>query len=362
MDLDQFRLRDKKMAETLIDKIQEADVDLKIMHVCGTHQDTLVRFGLEDMLKESGIRIIQGPGCPVCVTTPREVQEIITLAENGITMTVFGDMIKVPGEKRSLMHAKEEGGDVRVVYGIDDAVEMAEDTDKPVVFMSIGFETTTPSTASVLARGAPDNFFVLCCNRVIPPALEAIINMGELDLHGLIEPGHVSTIIGTRPYEFISREHGIPQVIAGFEPLDVLMAVHMLVKQVKEGRAEVENEYDRVVKTEGNPEAQRLVEQVFRRVDTDWRGFPVIPDSGLELRDEYARHDARMEFSHLLEEVRTRAYRERDDCLCGEVLRGITEPRECLLFGKGCTPGDPVGPCMVSREGSCNIAFRYSGR
>ncbi|MFO8110656.1 MAG: hydrogenase formation protein HypD [Thermoplasmata archaeon] len=360
-ELDQFKLRDRKVAKKIVRKIQDADVKMNVMHVCGTHQDTLVRYGLEEMLKDVGINIIQGPGCPVCVTTPREVEEMIKLAENGVTITAFGDMMKVPGEKKSLMHAKEEGADIRVVYGIDDAVEMAATSDKQVVFMSVGFETTTPSTASALARGAPDNFYVLTCNRVIPPALDAIMRMGELNLDGLIEPGHVSTIIGTTPYEPLSQRYHIPQVVAGFEPLDLLMGVYMLVRQVKEGRAEVENEYTRVVKTEGNPKARALVEEVFEPADVDWRGFPVIPDSGLKLRAEYQRHDTRVVFSHILDELKGKKFEEKENCLCGEVLRGITEPKECELFGKACTPVNPVGPCMVSREGSCNIAYRYRG-
>ncbi len=360
-ELKQFKLRNEKIAEKVTRKIREANVQMNVMHVCGTHQDTLVRYGLEDMLKQAGINIIQGPGCPVCVTTPREVEEMIKLAESGVVITAFGDMMKVPGEKKSLMHAKQDGADVRVVYSIDDAVDLANKIDEPVVFMSVGFETTTPTTASTISRGAPDNFYVLSCNRVIPPALDAILKMGELNLDGLIEPGHVSAIIGTRPYEPLSERYGIPQVVAGFEPLDLLMGVYMLVQQVKEGRAEVENEYGRVVKTEGNLKAQKMIEEVFEPMDTDWRGFPVIPGSGLKPRDKYSEHDARVVFSDILDELKGKKFEERENCLCGEVLRGVTEPNECELFGKGCTPGNPVGPCMVSREGSCNIAYRYRG-
>lgn len=361
-DMEMFKLRSRDVTKKIIKKIGSADVDLNIMHVCGTHQDTLVRYGLEDMLRKVGINIIQGPGCPVCVTTPREVEEMITLAREGVIVTAFGDMIKVPGAKRSLGDTKLDGGDVRVVYGIDDAVKIADSTDEPVAFMSVGFETTTPSTASVISRGAPDNFYVLTCNRVIPPALDAILSMGELNLDGLIEPGHVSTIIGTHPYEPLSEKYGIPQVVAGFEPLDLLMGVYMIVKQVKEGRAEVENEYGRVVKSIGNTKAQEVVHKVFRRADTDWRGFPVIPGSGLELREGYREHDARVKFSSILNHLKDKKFQEPEGCLCGQVLRGVTEPETCPSFGSACKPSTPIGPCMVSQEGSCNIAFRYKSR
>ncbi len=361
-ELDRFKLRNEDVSKKVIRRIKEADVDLNIMHVCGTHQDTLVRFGLERMLNRVGINIIQGPGCPVCVTTPREVEEMIALAEEDVVITAFGDMMKVPGEKRSLMHTKQVGGDVRVVYSVDDAVDIAEKTEKAVVFMSVGFETTTPSTAAALVKGVPDNFYILACNRVIPPALDAILQMGELNLDGLIEPGHVSTIIGTHPYEPLSEKYHIPQVVAGFEPLDLLLGVYMIVRQVSEGRAEVENEYDRVVKPEGNLKAQKVVEEVFEPMDVDWRGFPVIPGSGLKPRGGYKDHDAREMFSHVLEGLKGKKFEEREGCLCGEVLRGITDPVDCRLFGEACTPGSPVGPCMVSQEGSCNIAFRYKGR
>ncbi len=358
-NVEQFRFRDQKLAKKIINELREMELDIMIMHVCGTHQDTLVRYGLEGMLKEVGVTIRQGPGCPVCVTTPREIQEILTLAKNEITITAFGDMMKVPGHGTSLMEAKSEGADVRIVYSVDDAVTMAQKNNKETVFMSVGFETTSPSTASVVARGPPDNFSILTCNRVVPPALEAILDMGEVKLDGLIEPGHVSTIIGTSPYEPISKKYIIPQVIAGFEPLDLLMGVLMLARQVHEGRAEVENEYSRIVKPEGNIKALELMNRVFEPVDTEWRGFPVIPRSGQALKEEYQEHDARKYFEDILEDLQTWEFEEPEGCRCGEVLRGIIASSECPLFGKECTPVNPVGPCMVSNEGSCNIEYRY---
>ncbi|UCD92923.1 MAG: hydrogenase formation protein HypD [Methanobacteriota archaeon] len=354
-----YRFRDKDMGEKIIDKIKGLDQQLTLMHVCGTHQDTLVRYGLQGMLTDAGVDIRQGPGCPVCVTTPKEIEESILLAKSGMTILVFGDMLKVPGATSSLSQAKTEGSDVRIVYGVDDAVRLAGELDKDCVFMSIGFETTTPSSAAALKAGTPDNFHVLSCNRVIPPALKAIAEMGEIRLDGLIEPGHVSTVIGSRPYEFVSEQYGIPQVVAGFEPLDLLMGVYMLAKQKKNGESKVEIEYTRAVKRDGNPKAVEVMNSVFQVVDVKWRGFPVIPGSGLELREEYGSKNARIVFEEELSDLKGKEFPEPKGCLCGEVLRGIASSEECPLFGTGCTPDTPVGPCMVSTEGSCNIVYKY---
>lgn len=293
------------------------------------------------------------------MTPPKEVEEILALARAGITVTAFGDMMKVPGESGSLSGAKAEGADVRIVFGIDDAVEIARRTRKDVVFMGIGFETTAPTTASALLSEPPENFHVLSCHRTVPPALAAIAGMGEVRLQGMIQPGHVSTIIGTRPYEFLSEKYGIPQVVAGFEPLDLMMGVYMLARQAREGRAEVENEYTRVVHQDGNPSALKAIDEVFEPEDVVWRGFPAIPGSGLALRRRFEGHDARKVFEDLLRPVQEREYGEVEGCRCGEMLRGILTSEECPLFGNACTPASPMGPCMVSREGSCYIAHRY---
>jgi hydrogenase expression/formation protein HypD len=354
-----YRFRDREMGEKIIQKIKDLGLDLTLMHVCGTHQDTLIRHGLQDMLAKVGVDIRQGPGCPVCVTTPIEIEESLLFAKQGKTILVFGDMLKVPGATSSLSQAKTEGCDVRIVYGVDDAVRIAGNLDGPCVFMSIGFETTTPSSAAALKAGTPDNFHVLTCNRVIPPALKAIAEMGEIRLDGLIEPGHVSTIIGSHPYEFISEEYGISQVVAGFEPLDLLMGVYMLAKQKADGRSEVEIEYTRAVKPEGNPKAVEVMDAVFEPTNVKWRGFPVIPGSGLELREDYSDKNARLAFEDDLAELKGKEFPEPKGCLCGEVLRGIVSSDECPLFGTACTPESPVGPCMVSAEGSCNIVFKY---
>ena len=357
-----FRFRDKELSKQIMAKLEQMKLKLTLMHVCGTHQDTLVRFGLDSEFKRVGIDIRQGPGCPVCVTPPGEIEEILALAKAGLTVAVFGDVMKVPGERGCLNDAKAEGADVRVVFGIDDAVALAKSLQKDVVFMGIGFETTAPTTASALLSDLPQNFSVLNCHRTVPPALEAIANMGEMRLDGMIQPGHVSTIIGTKPYEFLSKKYHIPQVVAGFEPLDLMMGVFMIAKQVKEGKAEVFNEYTRVVRPEGNPVAIKAMNDAFETNDVAWRGFPVIKNSGLKLRKKLQQHDARKKYEDLLAPVHSRAYSEAKGCRCGEMLRGILSSEECPLFGKKCTPSSPIGPCMVSREGSCYISYRYRNR
>ncbi len=357
-----FRFRDREMSRKVLDKLESMSLKLTFMHVCGTHQDTLIRFGLDGEFRRVGIDIRQGPGCPVCVTPPVEIEETIALAKAGKTIAAFGDVMKVPGQNGSLNDAKADGADIKVVFGIDDAIALARRTKKQVVFMGIGFETTAPTTASALLAEPPENFSVLSCHRTVPPALEAIASMGEIKLDGMIQPGHVSTIIGTRPYEFLSKKYHIPQVVAGFEPLDLLMGVYMLTHQVKQGRAEVENEYTRVVRTDGNPAAIEAMKEAFEPTDVQWRGFPTIPKSGLGIRRALQKHDARKIHEDILREVRSKKFSEAKGCRCGDMLRGIATSEDCPLFAKMCTPMAPVGPCMVSREGSCYISYRYLKR
>ncbi|MBE0516269.1 MAG: hydrogenase formation protein HypD [Methanophagales archaeon] len=353
-----FRYRDEGLAQRIIEKLKALNLDLRLMHVCGTHQDTMVKFGLNSMLQEAGIEVRAGPGCPVCVTTAKEIEEAILLARKGKVVATFGDMFRVPGEHQSLADVKAEGFDIRMVYSITDCIAIAEKTDKDVVFFSIGFETTAPTPASVILHNPPANFSILSAHRLIPPAMEALIQMGEMKIDGFINPGHVSTIIGERAYEFISTRYKVPQVIAGFEPLDVLIAAYLLAMQIRTGEAKVENEYARVVKPEGNEKAKRIMEAVFEPFDVSWRGFPVIPGSGLRLREEFANYDARKRYEDALSELSS-DYREPEGCRCGEILRGLVYPEDCPLFGTMCTPQHPIGPCMVSIEGSCNILFRY---
>lgn len=355
-----FHLKDKDLAKKIVNDIKKKNLNLRFMHVCGTHQDTLVKNGLDVLFKECGIDIRQGPGCPVCVTTAKEIEKIMLLARKNKIITSFGDMINVPGEKESLRDLKGEGHDIRTVYSIEDAIKVAkENKNRDVVFMAIGFETTAPTTASVMLKDPPPNFSILSCHRLIPPALKAILDMGELKIDGFIEPGHVSTIIGLKPYEFISKNYKVPQVVAGFEPIDLLMGVWMLVKQIEKGEAIVENEYTRVVKKEGNPKALAAINEVFKIEDMAWRGFPVIPNSAMKLKKKFEDHDAEKIFEDELQEINEKEFSEPEGCRCGEVLRGIITSEECPLFGKACIPSHPIGPCMVSAEGSCNIEYRY---
>lgn len=353
-----FRFRDRRTADKIVELLKDMKLNIRLMHVCGTHQDTLVRYGLDSILQECGITVRQGPGCPVCVTTVREYEEAITLARKGITVTTFGDASRVPGKDGSLLDLRAEGYDVRIVYSIEDAIKLAEKTGKRVVFLGVGFETTAPSTAVMVLKGLPRNFSILSCHRYIPPALNALLDMGEFKIHGLIEPGHVSTIIGTKPYEEFSRRYRMPQVVAGFEPLDLLMAVYLLARQIKSGEAKVENEYSRIVRYEGNVTALKALGDVFKSSDVVWRGFPVIRGSGMMMKDEYEEFDARNVYENELRDVSKEVLEDPKGCRCGEVLRGLIDSADCPLLGTRCTPTNPVGPCMVSVEGSCNIEYK----
>ncbi|MEM2902116.1 MAG: hydrogenase formation protein HypD [Candidatus Bathyarchaeia archaeon] len=360
--METFRFRDRDLALKIVGKIKEYGVKATFMHVCGTHQDTLLRYGLDSLLERVNVKVKAGPGCPVCVTPPEEYEEAITLAEKGVVITGYGDVLKSPGYDRSLLDMRAKGCDVRIVYSVSDAVNIALKTGKEVVFMGVGFETTAPSTASTIINSPPENFSILSCHRYIPPAVQKLLSMGELKLDGLIQPGHVSTIIGLTPYERLLKEFNIPQVIAGFEPLDVLMAVLMLVKQIYEGPPRVENEYVRSVKPEGNLKALNMINQVFYPIKVHWRGFPEIEKSGMKLKPEYEKYDARLKFEDSIGDLSSGEFGKPKGCLCGEVLRGIADPEECPLFSVRCTPQSPVGPCMVSIEGTCHIEYRYKKR
>ena len=348
--------RDRRIAEKITSKIRataEGMGPIRLMHVCGTHEDAIAKAGIRSLLPDN-VEIISGPGCPVCVTTAKEIDEAIALAKEGATVASFGDMMKVPGSASCLWDAKAEGADVRIVYSISDAVKLAkEKPGKEVVHIGIGFETTAPSSAAELLS-APENFFVLSCHRTIPAAMDFLLSEGDTKIQGFIDPGHVSAIIGVAPYRALSEKYGIPQVVAGFEPVDVLYGVFMLLEMIGQKEHGVRNEYTRVVKEEGNAKAVAILEKVFTPCDVKWRGFPVIPGSGLAIRDEYAGHDARKKFPLDVKESP-----EPRGCICGKILKGIAYPASCPLFGKRCTPESPVGPCMVSGEGSCHIAYKY---
>lgn len=344
----------KNLSREIVQRIEEISQPVKIMHVCGSHEHTIMQHGIRSLIPEE-VEVVAGPGCPVCCVPSREIDECLELARNGVTITTFGDMLRVPGSNGTLADARAEGADVRVVYGVNNAVEIAQKIDNEVVFMAAGFETTAPTTASEIVSGPPENFSVLSCHRLIPPALKFLIESGEVNLNALIEPGHVSTIIGTKPYLPFSEKYKIPQVVAGFNPFDVLIAIYMILKQLKSGKAEVQNEYKRAVREEGNLKAQKLLDEVFYIRTREWRGFPDIPDSVYELREEYADFNARQKFDINIEKGQDVV----TGCICGPILRGVARPEECKLFKKECTPMNPIGACMVSKEGTCNIAFRY---
>ena len=345
----------KSMSDKLLQKINELSTPVKIMHVCGSHEHTIMENGIRSLLPEE-VEIIAGPGCPVCVVPSREIDEALELIDRGVTITTFGDMLRVPGSERSLADAKAEGGDVRVVYGINRAIEIAEKEDNDVAFISAGFETTAPTTAAELLATPPENFSVLSCHRLIPPAIDFLINSGETSLNALIEPGQVCTIIGTKPFEYFSSEFGIPQAVAGFNPLDILMSVYMILRQIHNETPKIENEYTRAVKDEGNVIAQEKMNQVFEVTSREWRGFPKIPNSILEIKDEFSEFNAREKYDIEVKDVNEAP----KGCICGPILRGLARPEDCKLFRKACNPLHPIGACMVSKEGTCNIAHRYS--
>lgn len=339
----------------LIDRESRGLPETRLMEVCGSHTQAVERFGLRRLMPKN-IKLISGPGCPVCVTPPREIDEAVSLAKDGHIITTYGDLARVPSGSGSLMEAKAEGADVRIVYSVSEAGEIAlANRDKTVVHVAIGFETTAQTTAAFLASSPSDNLLMLNCHRWFLPAMKALLKTGEVKIDGYICPGHVSTLIGSNAYAPLSREYGIPQVVAGFEPVDVMLSVLMLTRMVKRGKAGVENEYARVVKPEGNPKAMRLMNLAFGAGDAEWRGLGRISGSGMPFRERFAGRDARF----ILKPKTAGEKGMPRGCLCANVLMGKTEPERCPMFGKACTPEKPIGPCMVSVEGACHNAFRY---
>ena len=333
---------------------------IRFMEVCGTHTMAAFRTGLRSLLPEQ-IKLLSGPGCPVCVTPTDYVNRAVALARQpDILVTTFGDMIKVPGTEASLEQARAQGAAIRVVYSPLDALAEAQaNPSRTVVFLGVGFETTAPTTAWALQRARQEapNFFVLCGHKTMPRAMAAILEAGECAVEGFICPGHVSVITGTQMYEFIARDHQVPCVVTGFEGADLAEGILMLLRQRLQGRAVVEVQYTRSVEREGNPKARAALDEVFEPCDAEWRGFGTIPGSGLSLKGPYVAHDA----GRLLRNVVLPASREPIGCRCGEVLRGLIPPSDCPLFGKVCTPDNPIGACMVSSEGACAAYHRYGG-
>jgi len=339
---------------------------IRLMEFCGGHTHAILRHGIRQLVPRT-VELLPGPGCPVCVTATSDLDRAIALARSPeVILTTFGDMMRVPGSYSSLQRAKAEGADVRVVYSTMDAIEMARvNPGKSVVFSGIGFETTAPTIAASIVKAQREgisNFHVLCSLKLTPPVMKALLDLGEVKLDGIICPGHVSVIIGSRPYEFIPLDHGVACVVSGFEPVDILLAISRLVAQIESGQPKVEIAYGRGVKPQGNSEALQLMEEVFRIDSADWRGMGVVPGSGLSIDPKYERFDADVVFADTLElALRNTPVIEPPGCRCGEVLRGVTTPPDCPLFGKGCTPEKPVGPCMVSSEGACAAHYQYGG-
>lgn len=327
---------------------------IKICHVCGTHEWAITHFGIRSLLPKN-VEVIAGPGCPVCIVPASEIDEAIQLVQSGVVVTCFGDVLRVPGSRLSLLDAKAEGADVRIVYSVSDSVKMAaNETAKKFVFLAVGFETTSPSTAVEITNHPLSNLTFLMSHRLIPPAMKLLVEMKDLNLNGFIAPGHVSTIIGLKPYEIFPAEHHMPTVVAGFEPLDILFSVYMIMKQLEEGKPRLENEYSRAVDWEGNVRAQKLMQKVFNVIDGNWRGLGTIPSSKFTLKERFSAFDAHLKYGIKVE----RGLDTPPGCRCHLVVVGRIRPTGCPLFMKTCTPETPVGACMVSSEGTCRIWAR----
>jgi hydrogenase expression/formation protein HypD len=369
--LDEFR--NPEAAQQLLARIRGRSKNpVRLMEFCGGHTHAILKVGLRQLLPPT-VRLLSGPGCPVCVTSSNDVDRAIAMALlPGVILTTFGDMVRVPGSQEaratSLQEAKAQGADVRMVYSTLDALAIARaNPDRPAVFLAVGFETTAPTVAAAVLQAQEKrlrNFYVLSLHKLTPPATRAILDAGEVQLSGIIGPGHVTTIIGAYAWRFLPRDYGIPCAIAGFEPLDILQAVASLVDMIEQGTPAVSNDYARSVRPEGNLVAQQMMQRVFQVGAAEWRGLGTIPDSGLLLRDEYAEFDAARQFPVPAQNAgwsteQVRAGQEPKGCRCGEVLRGVVEPSECALFARACTPEHPVGPCMVSGEGACAAYMQY---
>lgn len=357
MDLSLFKKPD--LARGLLDSIKAlAPEHATIMEVCGTHTVAIARNGIRSLMPK-GIRLASGPGCPVCVTSNHDIDTVIALTRvPNVTIATFGDMTRVPGSTSSLLKEQADGRSISIVYSPLDALKLAQDNpEREIVFVGVGFETTTPLVAMAIKRAKAlglANFSVFAAHKNMPGALETIVNDPALKVDALILPGHVSTIIGMEPYRFLAEKYGIAGVITGFEPVDVLQGIAMIMRQLHEGRAEIEIAYARGVMAEGNPVAIAAIDEVFDTCPATWRGLGEIPDSGYRIRPEYAAFDAVLKFDPEIEPTQ-----EPKGCRCGDVLRGIMAPDECPLFRTVCSPENPVGPCMVSSEGSCAAYYRY---
>jgi hydrogenase expression/formation protein HypD len=332
---------------------------VSVMHVCGSHEQAIARFGLRTNFPRD-LNVIMGPGCPVCITDQPEVDEAVALARQGIRIATYGDMVRVPGSSASLADAQAEGARVEVVYSIDQAIALARQSDDPFVFFGTGFETTAVATAAAVLAGLPPNFFVLSAHKYIPPVMEIVAEMPDSKIEGFVAAGHAATITGSGVFEAFVRRHRIPVVVAGFEPLDILAALVRLVELIRDRQATVENMFPRCVTPDGNLVAQRQLWQVFAPTGGRWRGIAHIPNGNLRLRDEWAHVDARRRFAIDLESLWDSAPSLlSQQCVCGDIMSGLKNPSDCALFGAECVPDNPVGACMVSSEGTCRIWHEY---
>ncbi len=351
--------RDKELVLELIKQIKKASTKkITLMEVCGGHTMSIQKFGIPSLLPKN-IKLVSGPGCPVCVSSRKYIDQSIAYARlSDVIVTTYGDLIRIPGSTSSLDEEKAKGADVRIVYSVLDALKIAESNpEKKVVFLGIGFETTAPSSAvGVLNAHKAEikNFYLYSSHKIMPPAMAALIDEG-VKIDGYIAPGHVSTITGSGIYKDIANIYKLGCVISGFEPVDLLKSILMLVKQLENNDPKVEIQYSRVVKPEGNLKAQQMLDEVFELQDDWWRGLGILPKSGMKIRDKYRKYDA-VEMIP----VEVEPTKEDKGCICGEVLKGLKNPKDCKLFAKGCTPSDPVGACMVSNEGACNAYYRFN--
>jgi len=351
--------RNAQLGKNLVKRIATVSKrPARFMEFCGGHTVSILKHGIRQLLPPN-ITMLSGPGCPVCVTPVADIDKAVALSHMPETIiTTFGDMIRVPGSDSTLQKAKAEGADVRIVYSTQDALEIArQNPARPVIFVGVGFETTAPTVAASVMQASKEglaNYYVLSLHKLTPPVIRALLTAQEIELDGIICPGHVSAVTGSRPYEFIGSDYNISAVVSGFEPLDILLAVEMLVRQIEEGRHVLENAYPRVVRYEGNRQALDIMNEVFEVSPSRWRGVGIVAESGLRLRERYSSFDAERAFK--LEQCDAK---ENPGCICGDILRGVKGPHECRLFRTACDPAHPIGPCMVSSEGACSAYYHY---
>jgi len=352
--------RDAALGQKLVAKIQRSSrKQVRFMEFCGGHTVSIFKHGIRQLLPPT-IEMLSGPGCPVCVTATEDIDRVIALAGHpDVIIVTFGDLLKVPGSVSSLQQVRAEGSDIRVVYSAVEALDIARENQlRSIILVGIGFETTAPGVAASVLQAAAEglnNYYVFSLHKMTPPIIKALLDSGETRLDGIVCPGHVSTVIGAVPYEFIPPNYGIGCVVSGFEPVDILLSISMLVDQIEAGQPKVEIAYRRAVRPEGNPQALRLMHQVFAVGPATWRGVGTVPGSGLVLRDEYQAYDALRRY-----EIPPLESQEPPGCICGDILRGVKTPLDCGLFENTCTPEQPVGPCMVSSEGTCAAYYHYA--